>query len=300
MGFGSKPTVMAATVAVALVLPLRAADPAAIAPELKVDLNYEVYFGGAHVAGLAVDIGLHSDVYVMKMHAKTVGFVGRLFPWWMKAYSRGRVAAYDVTPRQAGHHNQWRGKDRWIELQYSGADVVVASAQPKPAKDGRHAVPDDMRRDTIDLASAILRVSLLMEQGGTCSGNLPIFDGRRRYDMVVTHKVTESLKASRYSAFSGRADSCSVKMKRIGGFKRQEQEYDDDRGEEAEYEDNLAKARRWRNADRSASVWMGRLFTDTPPVPVRLELDTPFGALKAHLRQAEVDKDGTKRRIVRR
>lgn len=300
MGLGSRPTMMAATLAAAIVLPLRAADPAAIAPDLRVDLTYEVYFGGAHVAGLAVDIGLQPDTYVMKMRAKTVGFVGRLFPWSMKAYSRGRVAAYDVTPKEAGHHNQWRGKDRWIELQYTGADVVVSSAQPKPAQDGRHAVPDGMRRDTIDLASAILRVALSMEQGAKCSGSLPIFDGRRRYDMIISHKETARLKASRYSAFAGRADSCSVKMRRIGGFKRQEEEYIDDRGEDSEYEDNLAKARRWRNSDRSASVWMGRLFTDTPPVPVRLELDTPFGALKAHLHHAEVDKDGTKRRIVRR
>ena len=300
MRFVSRSTVMAASVAAALVVPLKAADPAVIAPDLEVDLSYEVYFGGMHVAGLAVDIGLQPDAYIMKMHLKTVGFVGRLFPWWMKAYSRGRVAANDVTPLEAGNRNQWRGKDRWIELKYKGPDVEISSAEPKPAEDGRHAVSEDMRRDTIDLASAILRVALSMQRGAKCSGSIPIFDGRRRYDMVLTHRVTERIKASRYSAFDGRADSCTVKMKRIGGFKRPEQEYDDDRGEEAAYEESHVKGRGWRDADRSASVWMGKVFNNTPPLPVRLELDTPYGSLKAHLNHAELGVDGAKRRVVRR
>lgn len=300
MRLGSRSTVLAATAAAFLILPPKAADPAALAPEVDVDLTYAVYFAGIHVAGLDVGIGLQPDAYDMKMQAKTVGLIGRLFPWLMNAYSRGSVAGSDITPLEAGQRGKWRGKDRFIDLQYNGKDVMVARAEPKPGEDDRLAVPEGMRRDTIDLASAILRIALSMEQGAKCSHSIPIFDGRRRYDMVLTHKMVETVKADRNSAFKGTAENCMVKMKRIAGFKRWSEDYDDDVGAEGQVQERRSRMRKWRDSDRSASVWIGKVFTDTPPLPVRLELQTPYGSIKAHLRHAELGKDGAKRRVVSR
>ena len=83
-----KSFVLAASVAGGLALPGGPAVPATSHSGLKVDLSYEVYFGGAHVAGMAIDVGLDPGVYDMKMQLETVGWIGRLFPWSMKAYSR--------------------------------------------------------------------------------------------------------------------------------------------------------------------------------------------------------------------
>ena len=55
----------------------------------------------------------------------------------------------------------------------------------------------------------------------------------------------------------------------------------------------------WNDKGRSARVWMGKAFGDVPPVPVRLTLDTPLGALIAHLSAAEYASGGQKVKLGR-
>lgn len=285
----------------AAALPFATALAKEPAPPLQMRLNYTVYFGGAHIAGLAVDLGLGSGAYDMKTHVRTEGLIGRIFPWWMKSYSRGLLKSRDVHPIAAGQRNEWRGKQRWIDLEYRRGRAIVASAEPEPDKEGRLAVPEAMRRDAIDLGAAVLRVVLAMENGARCTRRVPVFDGRRRYDLVLRHRVTDEIVRSRYSAFKGRAASCQVKMDRIGGFKRRDNSRHrvDEEAQYDEYAHRRSSGRKWADRDRSLSVWIGKVFDDAPPMPVRLSVDTPYGTLKAHLARAEIDSNGVKRKLRR-
>ena len=249
---------------------LTAGTAAASAPARPsdVDLLYKVYIGGFHVVDLRLDIGFAPANYDVKANLKSSGMIGQMFPWTMQAYSQGAFAeGGTIVPLSAGQQNTWRGQERFIDLKFTDGIARVERVKPEPSADDRDAVPEGLRAGALDLTSAIMAIITRMQGDDACQGNIPVFDGRRRYDLMVEPDGADRLKPNRYSPFEGATVNCLIWIDKKAGFKRK-----DSSG--------------WNDQDRRARVWMGRAFGDAPPVPVRLTFDTPFGALIAHLNRA--------------
>jgi len=242
------------------------AQPAA-SETRDVDLSYKIYVGGFNVADLKIDMDLATGKYDIAARVQTTGMVGRLFPWWMKAYSRGAIAGQGVMPVTAGQRNNWKGKERYIDLTFKDGVAEIDRIVPKPETDDRDRVPEAMRTGVVDLASAIVAIIRKMDSSQPCEAEVSVFDGRRRYDLVVKPDGAEKLCASGYTPFVGETVNCLLSIRKKAGFKK-----NDDSG--------------WNDRDRSARVWMGKAFGNVPPVPVRLTLNTPLGSLIAHLSAA--------------
>jgi hypothetical protein len=105
---------------------------------------------------------------------------------------------------------------------------------------------------------------------------VPVFDGRRRYDLQYEDRGIQELKRSTYSAFAGPARACRVKQHRIAGFST-----DPTDGEKAD----------------EASIWIADVLPGAPPMPVRIELDSSWGYVYAHL--AEVTGSAGSRKLAR-
>lgn len=257
-----------------LLLPLLAAAPAA-AEKRDVDLSYSIYVGGFQVATLKIDMDLATAEYDIAAQVKTTGLVGRMFPWWMKAYSRGQIVDAGVMPVSAGQKNNWRGRERFIDMKFTDGVARIDRIAPKPDNDDRDRVPAEMRTGVLDLASAIISIIRRMDSAEPCAVEVPVFDGRRRYDLVSVPDGSDKLKPNGYTPYVGETVNCIVSVRKKAGFKK-----NDDSG--------------WNDKGRSARVWMGKAFGDVPPVPVRLTLNTPIGALIAHLSAAEYESGGKK------
>jgi hypothetical protein len=244
--------------------------PSAAAQSRDVDLSYSIYVGGFQVASLKIDLDLAAEDYNIAAKVSTTGMIGRMFPWWMKAYSRGEIvgSGVGVVPVSAGQRNNWRGRERFIDMKFTGGIARIDKIAPKPETDDRDRVPVAMRTGVVDLASAIVSIIRKMDGDQACAADIPVFDGRRRYDLVSVPDGSEKLKPSGYTPFVGETVNCIVSVRKKAGFKK-----NDDSG--------------WNDKGRSARVWMGKAFGDVPPVPVRLTLNTPLGALIAHLSAAE-------------
>ena len=245
------------------------------AGQRDVDLMYKIYVGGFHVIDLDVDIGLNRTDYEFAAKVESVGMIGRMFPWWMKAYSRGEISDAKVTPVIAGQRNNWRGKDRFIDLKFINGVANIHRISPKPETDDRDRVPVDMRTGVMDLTSAIIFLIRNMDAGHPCQARLPVFDGRRRYDLIAKPDGVERLRPSGYTPYVGETVNCRLTIAKKAGFKK-----NDDSG--------------WNDGDRSARVWMAKPFGDVPPVPVRLTINTPLGSVIAHLNAATVESNGRK------
>jgi hypothetical protein len=282
----------AAALVVALVLALPAAMPtraAAIEPgaagqsaagqsatgQRAVDLSYKIYVGGFHVADISVDLDLAPENYDIAAKVKTSGMVGRMFPWWMQAYSKGQIFGAGVMPVSAGQRNSWKGRERFLDMKFTDGVARIERIAPKPETDDRDKVPEAMRTGVVDLASALVSIIRKMDGDDTCSAQVAVFDGRRRYDLIAKPDGVEKLRPNGYTPFVGDTVNCELRIRKKVGFKN-----NDDSG--------------WNDGDRSARVWMGKAFADVPPVPVRLTLDTPFGDLVAHLSAASHTSDGEK------
>ena len=245
------------------------------AGQRDVDLMYKIYVGGFHVIDLDVDIGLNRTDYEFAAKVESVGMIGRMFPWWMKAYSRGEISDRTVTPVIAGQWNNWRGKDRFIDLKFIDGVANIHRISPKPETDDRDRVPIDMRTGVMDLTSAIILLIRNMDAGHPCQAQMPVFDGRRRYDLIAKPDGVDRLRPSGYTPYAGETVNCRLAIAKKAGFKK-----NDDSG--------------WNDGDRSARVWMAKPFGDVPPVPVRLTINTPLGSVIAHLNAAAVESNGRK------
>jgi Protein of unknown function (DUF3108) len=266
----------------ALLVPFRAAPAdarTASGAASHLALAYRVYYGGFQVLRLAVDIRMAPENYAMEMNFRTLGLIGRMFPWTMRAYANGRLTENGVRPVTAGQRNSWRGRQRWVELRYPGRSPVVADARPAANED--LPSPESLI-DTIDLASAILAVSRKLGMDRGCALRLPVFDGRRRYDLRFRGLGDATIRRNGYSVFAGPVIRCRAEMKRLEGFESRQKSYGG-----------------WGEADRAAVVFMGRPFTDAPPVPVRIEIQTRWGDVMAHLTRAELVANGKTRELAR-
>ncbi|NQU72555.1 MAG: DUF3108 domain-containing protein [Rhodospirillales bacterium] len=276
MGFTRKALLLSGLLALSWIGPAAARSPADSTRDLA--LTYRVYYGGFEVLRLVVDIRLAAEDYKLEMNFRTLGLIGTLFPWTMKAYARGRLTKDGVHPVAAGQRNSWRGRQRWVELRYPGRSPVVADAHPA-VKDDKPSAKSLI--DTIDLASAIFAMTRQLDQHRGCGRRLPVFDGRRRYDLLFKGLGDGAIRRSGYSVYAGPVTNCRAEMDRLAGFKTRQNSYGG-----------------WGEADRTATVSMGRPFIDAPPVPVRIEIQTRWGDIMAHLTQAKLAANGNTRKLA--
>jgi hypothetical protein len=250
----------------ALVLPGVAsrAEPAGAAEDRRLALDYTVYIGGFRVVDIALKAELADRAYRINMDLKAQGLLNMILDWSMSANSSGKMVGRKIVPVKAGHDSRWRGKQRRIRLRYSkGVAPTVVSVPPATSDDRRVVRPED-RLGARDLAGGILATLLAVGGADSCSHTEPVFDGRRRFDIVFDEVARDRLKPSDYSPFGGMALRCTLTIKRIAGFRLRQSRY------------------RWMSGGK-ATVWIGRVFAGAPPVMVRMEMETAFGPLRAHL-----------------
>lgn len=247
-----------------------------------VKLRYDIFVGGIYASGADFTVALAPSSYDVALRFAIDGWASRLVEGTMSAYSRGNLVATGVQPIEAGSSSKWNRKERLIALRYSADGGVELARAVPPVGDGGKGVPDEHRRNTFDLSSAILALVKGFEKGGNCNGTLPVFDGRKRYDLVVEDLGADTLDRSRYSMFHGPAHACKVSWDRITRFNNDDaSEYQRQTGESPD-------------SYRELTAWLAPLSKELPPVPVRLAMSLPIGGARVHLVRAEVvDKTGT-------
>ncbi len=266
---------------VLLVPPCIAFSPSTVLADGRhLALNYDIYVGGLRTLNISYDALLKQDEYDMKMALKGRGVLDWWFSWTMKAFSEGKVAEGAIVPVRAGADSSWSGKRRQTRITYvsNGLPKVEITPTPEDAEK-RPKVPAELRREARDLAGAVLAALTRVGRTGRCDVREPVFDGRRRYDLLLEHLGEDRLEASRYSPFAGPALRCRVSVDRIAGYREGEGQS------------------RWRSKDE-ATIWLGRPFEGSLPVPVQLEMDTVAGAMRAYLTDGTASADGRHLRLT--
>jgi len=235
-----------------------------------VRLGYTIYAGGFHVLDASIVLDLGRDGYMVEVSAQTQGILGTLFPWRTLARSDGKLNSGEAQPRTHRQTGTWRGEDRAVSLYYDGSGSVLTEVRPPDDPDEREPVPPELVSGTTDPLSAILSVAGAVALGRGCSATVPVFDGRRRYDLTFQAMGSRNLPPNRYSVFSGPAVQCQVTSKVLAGRWRK------DSG--------------WASDDEKktpVSLMLAPVVEGMPPVPVRLEGQSRFGEVIMHLTSAE-------------
>ena len=230
----------------------------------RVTFNYQIYFGGLNVMQLGVDVGMSPDAYDVTARVQTVGFAGFVAPWKSVATSEGNIDAGRIEPRQHRVSGEYRGNTRTTAIDFDdNGEVAAVALHPPPGQGPNDQVPEALRRGAIDPPSALFALTRLMAQDGRCEGRMRVFDGRRRYDVVLGDRGRETLAANDYSAYHGTAIRCDFQFEPIV----------------SEYVAQPDHKRRFR----SGRAWFAEIVPGRPVVPVRLEIDGDYAQTLVHL-----------------
>ena len=276
--------------ALAGVLSVSSAD----AGEGRLQLSYRAYFAGLRAANL--DLGIEFDAasydqdaaafdldasaYAVRVRLKTTGVVKTLTRLKTTAYSHGTLVSGDIVPVRAGYSSKrWR-KKRFVELGFDEGTPRIVRMKPRRKRGNSPAVSPVQLKGALDPAGALLAVLSRLDAGHGCKMRIPVFTGRRLYELVgETHETgVGRLKANRFSPFAGPTVHCRVRLERKAGFKRTSGNH--------------------RDRDHTdVQLHVARVFDETPPVPVRFAGDTGYGSLVAYLHRAKLDAGGLKREL---
>ena len=246
------------------------ADEAPVKP--AVGLDYRIYIGGLEALNATATIGSDARRYDIEIKAVTAGAIGKMLPWTVHIGSKGNVTGDVLQPIEHAQVNNFQGKDRSVTLNYDGqGGFIDRKVMPDAQEDQRDEVPPDLTRNTLDIVSGVLAGLRAVDRTGSCASRAPVFDGRRRFDLVFSDDGHETLDASGVAIFSGDALKCAVKVEPVAGFWRKNQKKFFSR--KVNGEDQVVPI----------EVFIARVGKAGVEVPVRIESTSPFGPLVMNL-----------------
>jgi hypothetical protein len=266
-------TRVAGAVAVGLAtLVLAAPSRPAMASTDRMNLFYEVYSGGFHVLNFELDLALAPERYDVTARIRSAGVVGWFMSWQQVAVSQGQLGPESLVPTHHHSEGEFRGRRRSVEIDYDAGQVSTVRIQPPANEDeGRDEVSIERRREAMDPISSILNAIRRISAGQSCGGRLPVFDGRRRYDLVLTDRSNRAPGLPQLAGAPAGQVQCDFVYERIAGHDRRDPDPES------------------KNKKRIQS---GRVFAERNGplvVPVRIEMDGDWGMTIAHLREIRRD-----------
>jgi Protein of unknown function (DUF3108) len=236
-------------------------------------LTYEVYAGGVHVVQANLNLDLKKSSYHADLVATTRGFLGRLVPWHGSFDSKGvrRGDGRYVVNRHRSL-SSWKGSDDIAEYSYDGRGNFK---KLKITDNGKDKTPKEidpkLTKGTTDILTATLNMMNASIKSGACDYTSDIFDSRRRFKLKYTTQGDAILKPTKYSFYQGLAMKCIAEVIPDGGaWKKKPRGW-------------LSIQEQGRKKGTMPTLWLAKVSSDVPPVPVRIMIKTDYGTLFMHL-----------------
>lgn len=217
-------------------------------------LHYDIYARGFPVMALDFRLDETAAQYRIAGTIHPSGVVAWFSNFTMRTESRGAVAADALRPEAHETDSRGRRGERRAQLDYV-ADGRILTALIPPEDPGHVPPSSGQILGTVDPLTAILAMSHAFQRSGSCAIAVPVFDGRRRYDLTLD----EERRETRVAAAPRR---CAVTLAKIAGFSG---ERDD--------APHLVHG----------FVWIGAPRPGAPPLPVRIEFASDWGPIRVEL-----------------
>ena len=235
----------------------------------RVDARFEIYgFAGFHVLTNRTTVQEVGDRYAITMDLDTRGLASVFVDLTSHSEVHGELT------RSAAHPDAYRadvrrnGAERHYAVDYRRDGTVTnASTQAETARP--FLVSAEQIRGTVDQLTAYFVLERQLARGGNCSAVVPVFDGTGFYNIRFRDVRQEMLSADSYQTFAGPSRLCEVTR-----------------------EDIVTNPDRDEDTYKHGRIWYAQVVPGDRMMPVRMEFDTAFGAVKGYL--AELKARGQK------
>ena len=230
-----------------------------------VEMSFEGFGpAGLHVMTTHTTIAETASAYVIQGDVATAG-LGTLFVNVAnRSLAQGRETASVPQPVSFESETARNGVTQRLRVDYRADGVPNGSSTPPPHEP---VTPVDARQlpGTVDNLTAYLRLERQLAHGAGCNLQVPVFDGRHRYDLKFSDGGTATLTPVEGQKYSGPAQICRMVRDEIGGF----------------YVDKSH-----REGAHAGTIWYApQLLPGELAVPVRMKMDTEIGDVAIYLSQ---------------
>ena len=256
--------------------PAKAGEAQAATPtkggDEHMSLSYNVYAGGFRALQASLALDLDQKDYKVGLNAKTEGFIGKLFPWAGHYETNGTKYQDALTPADYAATSIWKNEEKQTRLEFKDGLLTTRYESETGHADSTKDIEATLAKDAVDMLTGA--VTLLQNTNGmeSCAGTVPVYDGKRRYNLHFKDAGQGTIYQSRYSLFHGEALKCIVEVEPVAGFSKRDQK----RGW-------LAIQNHSKERKKMPTIWLSRLKEGGPIVPVRMEISSSYGAVIAHL-----------------
>jgi hypothetical protein len=184
-----------------------------------VNAVYRIHWLGAHIGDFKIRSSITNRRYSLQANADVSVFFGA-FAWQGVTSSYGMMTANGPVPQNYSFRYSTNDRREAIELRFQQRMVQDIIINP-PFHPGARNVPvtaGDLQ-NVLDPLSAVVLLSQarLARSGNACDKRIPIFDGRIRYDLVLSPKGTRTVGGA--GRLRGTAHVCRIGYVPIAGHK---------------------------------------------------------------------------------
>jgi hypothetical protein len=209
---------------VVIVVGLFAGFPVGARAQTKLNASYTISLLGLTVGRGTWDIEINNDQYSEKAGGQISGVASTLISGEASAATRGTFANDHALPAAFEADVKTDAETGKIKMTLDATGVTDVAIEPPlpltPPKQERVPVTEADRKGVLDPLSA----GLVLVPGSddvlkpeSCQGRIPVFDGRRRFDVALSFKRMDKVKAE--GGYQGAAVVCSIHLFPIAGHR---------------------------------------------------------------------------------
>jgi len=157
-------------------------------------LRYRGAWGGMHVADVTLTLRGDSEAYWGDMDINTRGLLGWAFDWMGVLHTRGAVTGDARLRPDAFERRFTQANDSGaVTIEYDSTGLAQGFEDGEP----QNGVSPDLRRGTVDPLAALIALRQHILSGRSGIVTMPVFDGKRRIDVIATIEPARSVRVGR-------------------------------------------------------------------------------------------------------
>jgi hypothetical protein len=266
------------TIAAAAALALTATVPA-LAADAQARMTYDVYVGGLRMLEVESGLTLGADRYDVDLSAHVVGIAAAFSDWRSNVRSSGAVDGPRLQPARNVVQRINGDSDKTTTITFLGGGRMDVEIVPSTKPKREQTIPPARLVHALDPMSGVVSILQALHVGAAaCTGQVPVFDGRRLYRADLADGGTVMLDKADQGMYGGQAQRCTISLTpMVGDFN-----FGDERrnAKPTEYLQRTSRA----PDQRVITTWLASPGGNLPAVPVRIESESPWGRVIVHLR----------------
>jgi hypothetical protein len=196
--------------------------PAAPAAADRFAIEYEgAIYGVLDLGEIYLDLTVDEQTYDVTAKLRSGGLLRLFEPTDLVGQASGAVTDNRLTWSRYDLDHSYSKKRRVTSLRRDENGAVSAQITPTYRLWGDPPASEAQKSESRDPLSSIVAMGVDVANGAGCTGSYPVFDGRHRYDLVLSGGREGQLNRG---GFKGRAIKCKLRYVAVAGFNPSEQD----------------------------------------------------------------------------